>query len=50
MTDNAAVGHLHRQGADVDAAIKELSSAVAKARTDVQEYWENEGDVSPAYA
>ncbi len=45
-----AAGHLHRRGADVDAAIKVLSSAVASARTDVQEYWESGGDVGSRHA
>lgn len=43
---NAAVSHLHRRGPDIDASIKLLSSAVAQARTDVQEYWEGD-DVGP---
>ena len=38
---NAAVAHLHRRRPDVDASVKLLSSAVAQARADVQEYWEN---------
>lgn len=35
---NSALLHLHRQAPDIDAAIKLLSSAVAAARTDVQEH------------
>ena len=43
---HSAATHLHRRGADIDAAIKVLSTAVANARTDVQKYWET-GDVRP---